>query len=60
MNSYMHVEKYSISVLCEAEKKEGMQAFLTPCNVVAHEIYPKFYDFWQRILNLGLTGGACS
>lgn len=56
----MHVEKYSISVLCEAEKKEGMQAFLTPCNVVAHEIYPKFYDFWQRILNLGLTGGACS
>lgn len=26
-NSFMHVEKYSTSALCKAEKKEGMKAF---------------------------------
>ena len=26
-NLFMHVEKYSISALCKAEKKEGMKAF---------------------------------
>lgn len=44
-NSFLHVEKYSTSALCKAEKKEGMKAFffffLTHCKVVAHEVYPK-------------------